>query len=144
MWKWMGLFLRKNHLLRCGGWLFPSTWIGALTMSVLLKLPPRKLEPWFVLWSFFLLRLLCISINLIYGHKWNTVAMSGLVLLVVTELAQLVSLPYSQHKSTCYSDRSHDFTVTILRCYKNVYVTLLFSHRHTLGFFADRMLSFDL
>ena len=28
--------------------------------------------------------LLCISINLPYSHVWNTVAMSGLVLLVVT------------------------------------------------------------
>ena len=34
--------------------------------------------------SFFLLRLLCISINLPYGHVWNTAVMSGLVLLVVT------------------------------------------------------------
>ena len=32
----------------------------------------------------FLLKLLCISINLPYGHVWNTVAMSGLVLLVAT------------------------------------------------------------
>ena len=34
----------------------------ALTLSLLLKLPPRKLklELWFVLWNFFLLRLLCI------------------------------------------------------------------------------------
>ena len=39
----------------------------------------RKLEPWFVLWSFFLLRLLCVSINLAYGISWNTVVMSELV-----------------------------------------------------------------
>ena len=65
MWKRMGLFLRKNHLLRCLGWLYYLNWIGALILSLLLKLPPRKLESWFVLWSFFLLQLLCISINLI-------------------------------------------------------------------------------
>ena len=29
--------------------------------------------------SFFLLRLLCSSINLPYSHAWNTVVMSGLV-----------------------------------------------------------------
>ena len=29
------------------------------------------------LWSFFLLRLLCISINLPYAHVWNTVVTSG-------------------------------------------------------------------
>ena len=55
-------------------------------LSLFLKLPPRKLEPWFVLWSFFLLRLLCISINLPHGHAWNTVVMSGLVLSCYLEL----------------------------------------------------------
>ena len=50
----------------------------------LLKLLPRKFEPWFALWSFFLLRLLCSYINLPYGHRWNTVVISGAVLLVAT------------------------------------------------------------
>ena len=36
--KWMGLFLRKNHLLRCCGWLSLLNRIGALTLSLLLKL----------------------------------------------------------------------------------------------------------
>ena len=58
MWKWMGLFLRKNHLSRCCGLLSLLNWIGALTLPLLLKLLPRKLEPWVVLWGFFLLRLL--------------------------------------------------------------------------------------
>ena len=31
-----------------------------------------------------------------------------------SELAQLVPLPYSRGRSTCYSDRLHDFSVTIL------------------------------
>ena len=44
MWKWMGVFLRKNHLLRCWGWPSLLNWIGVLTLSLLLKLPPRKLE----------------------------------------------------------------------------------------------------
>ena len=48
-WKWMGLFLRKNHLLKYWGWLYLLHWIGALTLTVLLKQPPRKLEAWFVL-----------------------------------------------------------------------------------------------
>ena len=158
MWKWMGLFLRNNNLLRCLVWLSLLNWIGALTWPLLLKLAPRKLEPWFNLWSFFLLRLLYISINLPHGLAWNTVVMLGIVLLVPTcnccisykngpwsftcclswtldssskcshlkfflhryyfgrcpsELAQLVSLPYSWGRSTCYSDRLHDFFVTI-------------------------------
>ena len=43
-----------------------------------------------------------------------------------SELAQLVSLPYSRARSTCYSDRLHDFSVTIPRCSKDVYVDSFF------------------
>ena len=82
MWKWISLFLRKKHLLRCWGWPLLLNWSGALTLSLLLKMPPWKLEPWFVLWSFFLLKLLCISINLPYAHACNTAVMSKLVFLV--------------------------------------------------------------
>ena len=44
------------------------------------------------------------------------------------ELAQLVPLPYSQWRSTRYSDRLHNFSVTITRFYKDVYVNSFF-HR---------------
>ena len=37
------------------------------------------------------------------------------------ELAQLVPLPFSRGRSTRYSDRLYDFSVTIPRCYKDVY-----------------------
>ena len=43
-----------------------------------------------------------------------------------SELAQLVSLPFSRGRSTRYSDRLHDFSVTIPRCYKDVYVNSSF------------------
>ena len=46
------------------------------------------------------------------------------------ELAQLVPLPYSRERererSTCYSDRLHDFSITVPRCYKDVYVNRVF------------------
>ena len=45
-----------------------------------------------------------------------------------SELAQLVPLPCSQGKSICYSDRLHDFSVTIPRCYKDIYVNSFFPH----------------
>ena len=45
----MCLFVRKNHLLRCWDWVSLLNWVGALTLSLLLKLPPRKLEPF--LWT---------------------------------------------------------------------------------------------
>ena len=44
-----------------------------------------------------------------------------------SELAQPVPLPFSQRRSTRYSDRLHDFSVTIPRCYKDVYVNSFFS-----------------
>ena len=43
-----------------------------------------------------------------------------------SELAQLVPLPFSQGRYTRYSDRLHDFSVTIPRCYKDVYVNSFF------------------
>ena len=43
-----------------------------------------------------------------------------------SELAQLVPVPFSRGRSTCYSDRLHDFSVTIPRCYKDVYVNSFF------------------
>ena len=112
------------------------------------------------------------SINLPFSPVWNTVVMSGLMLLVATwncwisyknryarllvlpllplsnpwlivkmlslfcryyfgrcssELAQLVPLLYSQERSTQYSDSLHDFSVTIPRCYMNVYVNSFFT-----------------
>ena len=39
-----------------------------------------------------------------------------------SELAELVPLSDSRGRSTRYSDRLHDFSVTIPRCYKDVYV----------------------
>ena len=43
-----------------------------------------------------------------------------------SELAQLVPLSFSWGRSTRYSDRLHDFSVTIPRCYKDVYVNSFF------------------
>ena len=157
--------MRKNRLLRCWHWLSLLNWIGALTLSLLLKLPPRKLEPWFVLWSFFPRRLLCISMNLqpymeYCCHLWADAPSCYLELLdelqtwicktsnhslaaslehfahchrydfgrCSSELAQLVPLPYSWGRSTRYSDKLHDFSVTIRRCYKDVYVNSFFPH----------------
>ena len=43
-----------------------------------------------------------------------------------SELAELVPLPYSRGRSTRYSDRLHDFSVGIARCYKDVCVNSFF------------------
>ena len=57
------------------------------------------------------------SLSLFYRYYFGRCA---------SELAQLVPLPYSRGRSTCYSDRLHDFSVTIRRCYKDVYVHSFF------------------
>ena len=56
------------------------------------------------------------------SSKWNVVGFDR----CSSELAQLVPLPYSRERSTCYSDRLHDFSVTIPRYYKDVYVNSFF------------------
>ena len=45
-----------------------------------------------------------------------------------SELPQLIPLPFSCGRSTCYSDKLHDFSVTNPRCYKDVYVNSFFPH----------------
>ena len=40
----------------------------------------------------------------------------------LSDMAELVSLFYSRGRSRCYTDRRNDFSVTIPRCYKDVYV----------------------
>ena len=42
-----------------------------------------------------------------------------------SELAQLVPLPFSRGR---FSDRLHNFSVTVPTCYKNVYVNSFFPH----------------
>ena len=43
-----------------------------------------------------------------------------------SEPAQLVPLSFSRGMSTRYSGRLHDFSVTVPRCYKDVYVKSFF------------------
>ena len=43
-----------------------------------------------------------------------------------SELAQLVPLTFSRGRSTRYSERFHHFSVTIPRCYKDIYVNSFF------------------
>ena len=64
-------------------------------------------------------------------------------MLDLDKLAELVSLPYSCGRFTCYSNGLNYFSVTFPRYYKNVYVNS-FSDSYTLEFFVSRMLSFDL
>ena len=64
------------------------------------------------------------------AHHWNVASLSLFCTYYFgrcsSELIQLVSFPYSWGRSTCYSNRLHDFSVTIPRCYKDVYVNSFF------------------
>ena len=44
MWKWMGPFLRKNHLLRCWGLVCPLNWIGGSYIMSVAKTATKKTE----------------------------------------------------------------------------------------------------
>ena len=58
-------------------------------------------------------------------HRWNMASLSLYCRYCfgrcLSELTQLVPLPFSRGMCTRYSDRLHDFSVTIPRCYKDVY-----------------------
>ena len=52
------------------------------------------------------------------AHRWNVASLSLFCRYYCgrcsSELAQLFPLPFSRRRSTCYSDRLHDFCVTII------------------------------
>ena len=47
----------------------------------------------------------------------------------LSELAELITIPYSQGRSTRHSDRQHDFSETIPRCYKDFCVNSFLPRR---------------
>ena len=63
----------------------------------------------------------------------------------LSELDQLVPIPYFQGRSTHISDRLHDISATILRYYLDVSMsTVPFPAQLETGFSVYRMLSFDI
>ena len=64
------------------------------------------------------------------AHRWNVASLSLFYRYYFarcsSELAQLISLPFSRGRSTRYCDRLHYFSVTICRCYMDDYVNSLF------------------
>ena len=67
------------------------------------------------------------------AHHQNVVTLSLFYMYYFgrcsSELAQLVPFPFSRGMSICYSDRLHDFSVTISKCYSDVYVNSFFPCR---------------
>ena len=77
------------------------------------------------------------------AHHWNVVSWRLFYRYYFgrcsSELAELVPLPYSQGRSTRYSNRLHSFSVTIPTTSKKFFLAQIDS-----GFPVYRMLSFDL
>ena len=167
----MGLFLRKNHLLRCWGWPSLLNWIGILALSLLLKLPSRALicsmkflSPEVALYLYKstihpcmeycchvwagapscylelldkLQKRICRTVGPSLAasleplaHCRNVASLSLFYRYYFgrcsSELDQLVPLPFSRGRSTRYSDKLYEFSVTILRCCKDDYVNSFF------------------
>ena len=116
--------LRLRPRFKVLGLTCSSKLIGALTLSILLKLLPRKSKPWFILWSF-------------YKYYFGRCS---------SELAQLVALPYSWRRSTRYSDRllCMIFLSPFLDVTRISTATVSFLAQLEYGFSAYRMLAFDL
>ena len=125
---------------------------GSYIISIA-KTASNEIGAWFVLWSFFLLKLLCTIYSCMEycSNVWAGAPSCYLELLdklqkqicrtvgpleplghcqkvsslstfyryyfgrCLSELAQLITLPFSQGRSTRYSDRLHNFSVSIPR-----------------------------
>ena len=148
--KMQGLFLRKNHILRC--WVSISVLysISTFTISPLVKLAPRKLEIWFILWRFFLPKfLLFICIFLSYRNWYATLSDTHAAFLeplghsrdiarsslfdkyyfcrYLSKFNELVPLPNSRGLSTRYSVKLHGFFSQLLDIINMIILTVSFS-----------------
>ena len=128
MWKWISLFLNISHLLRC--------WYSS------------KYEFSFFVWIFFLLRLLFISVNIHCYHIWTNAPCGylnwpdkaqKLVCRTVgpstaafsdplahcwnkTNVSRLYMYYFGENSSKLVELVPFHFSVTITRCYKDVFV----------------------
>ena len=62
-------------------------------------------------------RQIVASLGLFYGYYFGR---------CLSELAELVPIPYSRGRTTHYFDRLHDFSITIPRCYKDIFINSFF------------------
>ena len=84
MWKWMGLFLRNNHILRCWGCLFSSDLDWSSYIICIAKTVSKKIRPKICSGTFLSHEVALYLHKSTIQHCINTVAMSWLVVLVAT------------------------------------------------------------
>ena len=87
---------------------------GSYIISIA-KTAPKKIGALSCSMKFLSQNVVCLS--LFYSYYFGRCS---------SELTQLVALPFSRCRSTCYFYRWHDFSDTILRCQKNFYVISFF------------------
>ena len=74
-----------------------------------------------------LLVLLLLSLLNLWAYHRNIASLSFFYMYQGSyELAELLPLPHSRGRSTRYSNRMHNFSITISSCYKDVYVNSFF------------------
>ena len=118
----VALYLYKSTIRPCMGYCC-HVWAGAPSCCLELSDKPQKRVCRIVDPSFaaslepLAYRRYVASLSLLYRYYFGR---------CYSELAQLVPLPFSRRRSTRYSDRLRDFSVTIPRCYKDVYVNSFF------------------
>ena len=146
MWKWMGLFLRKNQLLRCWDWLL--NWIGAKIASRKIGALIRSMKflspevAWYLYkptirpcMEYFchvgagapccyllskLQKWICRAVGPCLASSSKCSQLKSFLMYYFgrcsSELTELVALPYSRGKSTCYSDRWHYLSRMLQGC----------------------------
>ena len=171
MWKWIGLFLRKNEMIFDLGLTSSSKLDWGSYIICITKTASKKIEAF--LRSYFppqvalylykstirqykeyccdvwagapscylelldkLQKRICMTVGPSLAASWTFGSSSKCSQRksfyryyfgrCPSELAQLVSLPFSRGRSTRYYDRLHDFSVTIPKCYKDIYVNSFF------------------
>ena len=149
----MGLFLKKNHLSRYWDCLFLLNWTEAVILSQLLKLYSTKLKPQFFPWSLSLYLYKstmqpCMeySCHVLSYVRQTTEADTAISLEPLVYLWNIISRSlfhrmtladvhsHSCSWSACYSNRLHDFSVTILDVLRMPLPTISFLSQLDSGF----------
>ena len=81
------------------------------------------------IWDLFHQNCCCFVILIFILKPQQNAIIQFIIYFLLRYIAIIFRISLKSGKSNCYSDRYHDFSVTILRCYKDVYVNSLFPRR---------------
>ena len=81
------------------------------------------------IWDLFHQNCCCFVILIFILKPQQNVIIQFIIYFLLRYIAIIFRISLKSGKSNCYFDRCHDFSVSILRCYKDVYVNSLFPRR---------------